>query len=273
MTPAARTTDSTRRSNGKVLSVFSRDRALIATCILLVTALAWLYLLHLDQQVAAGVDYERAMAAMGMSVNKPWTFTDALLTFAMWAVMMAGMMAPSAAPVFLLFASMRTGTSKVSGATAMFALGYAAVWTSFSAVATGLQWTLHEAALLSASMATSNRYLSSTILIAAGAYQLTPWKAACLSHCRSPLGFLMSHWRAGKLGAFRMGWRHGLFCLGCCWALMGVLFAVGVMNLVWVAALTIFILLEKTGPWGALAARVGAVALVLSGAAYAIVGG
>jgi len=119
--------------------------------------------------------------------------------------------------------------------------------------------------MLSATMAASSPRLGGAILIAAGAYQLTPWKGKCLSHCRSPLGFLMTNWRDGKLGAFQMGIHHGAFCLGCCWALMCVLFVVGVMNLVWVAALTGFVLIEKTGPAGVIIARAAGAAMVLLG--------
>jgi predicted metal-binding membrane protein len=119
--------------------------------------------------------------------------------------------------------------------------------------------------MLSPAMAASSPYLAGAILIAAGAYQLSPWKGACLTHCRSPLGFLMTHWREGRFGALQMGARHGAYCLGCCWALMCVLFVVGVMNLVWVAALTAFVLLEKAGPAGAIVARVAGAAMVLAG--------
>jgi len=119
--------------------------------------------------------------------------------------------------------------------------------------------------MLSMAMSISSPYLAGAILIAAGAYQLTSWKGACLTHCRSPLGFLMSHWREGKLGALRMGFFHGAWCLGCCWALMCVLFAVGVMNLAWVAALTCFVLLEKTGPAGATVARLAGAGMVVLG--------
>jgi len=204
------------------------------------------------------------MAAMGMTMDMPWSAADLFYTFAMWAVMMAGMMAPSALPMLLLFAAARAGRDKrgVSPATLTFGLGYLAVWTGFSVGATVAQWGLHQAALLSMAMASSSGRLTGAILIAAGVYQLTPWKSRCLTHCRSPLGFLMTNWRDGTMGAFRMGLRHGAYCLGCCWALMCVLFAVGVMNLVWVAALTVFVLIEKIGPAGAIVARVAGVAMV-----------
>ena len=195
--------------------------------------------------------------------DMPLTAADLWFTFTMWAVMMVGMMAPAAAPVLLLFAAARKGRS--GPATLYFALGYVAVWTGFSAVAALAQSGLHLAAMLSMSMSTLSARLGGAILIAAGVYQLTRWKEACLTHCRSPLGFLMSNWRDGNLGAAQMGFRHGVYCLGCCWALMGVLFAVGIMNLVWVAGLSALVLLEKIGPAGAWIARTAGVAMIVLG--------
>ncbi len=189
------------------------------------------------------------MAAMGMAKSMPWTATDVMFTFAMWVVMMVAMMAGSAAPVLFLYAATRAGRQPQGGAPGvlMFALGYAAVWVGFSGCAALVQWILHRAAWLTPAMAASSPYLAGPILIAAGVYQLSSWKGACLKQCRSPLGFLMTNWRDGALGAGQMGARHGMYCLGCCWALMCVLFVVGVMNLVWVAALTGLVLLEKVG--------------------------
>ncbi len=213
------------------------------------------------------MEYDKQMAAMGMAMDKPWTAADTLLTFAMWAVMMVGMMAGTAIPMLLLFAGTREGrgTHRALPGVALFALGYFTIWTGFSAFATFAQWALHKAAMLSPAMKTSSPRLAGLILLAAGAYQLTPWKVRCLTHCRSPLGFLMTNWRDGKLGAIQMGVSHGTYCLGCCWALMCILFAVGVMNLAWVAALTIFVLLEKIGPAGALVSRIAGAAIVLRG--------
>jgi predicted metal-binding membrane protein len=210
------------------------------------------------------------MADMGM--ESPWTIADVSLTFAMWVVMMVGMMAGAAAPVLLLFAGARRarGDRSVSAAALAFGAGYILVWAGFSALATLAQWALHDAALLSASMAASSPQLGGAVLVAAGAYQLTPLKGACLAHCRSPLGFLMTHWREGMTGALQMGARHGLFCLGCCWALMCVLFVVGVMNLAWVAALAALVLIEKTGASGARLARVAGMALIGVGTLRAI---
>ena len=213
------------------------------------------------------MEHDRMMAEMGMSMDMPWRTADVLLAFAMWAVMMAGMMTPSAAPVVLLVAGMnrRRGAQRVPGVVFAFGAGYLLIWVAFSAAAALSQWALHQAALLSPAMTTSSARLGAAILIAAGIYQLTPFKGTCLTHCRSPLGFLMSHWRDGTAGALRMGIAHGSYCLGCCWALMGVLFVVGVMNLLWVAAIAIFVLMEKVGPAGTLVARVAGVAMIAAG--------
>lgn len=266
---------STHRSPGRVLSYVPAlastrlDRILISASIALVTMLAWAYLVRLDHQMSAAMQDEKMMAAMGMTMDKTWTLADVWFTFAMWAVMMVGMMAPTALPMLLLFAATRAGRDQrgFSLPTLTFGLGYVAVWTSFSAIVTGAQYGLHQAALLSPAMASSSGRLSGAILLAAGAYQLTAWKAKCLAHCRSPLGFLMTKWRDGTSGAFQMGFRHGVFCLGCCWAIMCLLFVVGVMNLVWIAMMTVFVLIEKVGPAGALVARLAGAAMLLLGIA------
>lgn len=255
-------------SHSSVSSPTRYDRIAIVTCIAIITALAWAYLTHLARQMSSSADYASAMAAMGMAMDRPWGAADVSLTFAMWAVMMVGMMAGAAVPVLLLFAAARASREAhgVRLSVLMFGLGYLTIWVGFSAAAAGVQWLLHDAALLSPEMAASSPRVGGAILIAAGAYQMTRWKAACLTHCRSPLGFLMTNWRNGKTGAFRMGLRHGTYCLGCCWALMCVLFAVGVMNLAWVAALTVVVCLEKIGPAGMMTARAAAAALVCFGA-------
>jgi len=249
-----------------------RDQLLISACVALVTILAWAYLFRLDHRMSADLRDEKMMAAMGMSVDSVWTGPDALFTFAMWSVMMVGMMAPTALPMLLMFASAKAGRSQrgLSLPTLTFGLGYIAVWTGFSAGATLVQYGLHSAALLSPAMASSSTRFTGAILLAAGAYQLTHWKARCLMHCRSPFGFLMTKWRDGAFGAFQMGFRHGTYCLGCCWALMCLLFVVGVMNLVWVAILTGFVLMEKIGPAGAIAARIAGAAMVILGIAVIV---
>ncbi len=277
MMSAARTTDSTLPFPGEVLSTTSpailprRDTIVIWVCLTIVTALAWAYLVYLDRQMASSMEHDRMMAAMGMAMDEPmnmsWRSADLFFTFAMWAVMMIGMMAGSAAPTLLLFASAkaRRGEPGVSTAALVFGFGYLAIWTGFSALATLGQWGLHQAALLSPGMSAASPGLAGGILIAAGLYQLTPWKRMCLTHCRSPLGFLMANWRDGIRGAFQMGMRHGAYCVGCCWGLMCLLFAVGVMNLLWVAALTVFVLFEKIGPARAIVSAIAGAAMIVGG--------
>lgn len=235
---------------------------------LAIAALAWAYLIHLHGSMATAADHDAMMAGMGMAMAMPWTTADLLLTFAMWVVMMIGMMAPAAAPVMLVYAGLqrRRERRRLPATVLCFGLGYLAVWSGFSAAMTLVQWVLHEALVLSPAMAVSSRVAAGAILCVAGLYQLTPWKRTCLTHCRSPLGFLMTNWRDGKRGALTMGIRHGAFCLGCCWALMGVLFVTGVMALLWVAALALLVLLEKVGPAGLHVARLSGFVLIAVGA-------
>ena len=201
-----------------------------------------------------------------------WTPAYAVLIFAMWWVMMVAMMLPSAAPVLLLFARVNR-KDKTAGAplapTAMFGAGYLLSWGGFGAAATALQWGLESARLLSPMLATTSHWLGAGILVAAGLWQLTPLKAMCLRHCRTPLGFLLGNWRAGLSGALRMGLKHGGFCLGCCWFLMALLFFGGIMNLYWIAGLAVFVLLEKTIPLGHWLGRVAGIALVAWGGVLA----
>ena len=244
-----------------------RDLVLVSCCIALITLLAWGYLIDLDRRMASSMEHDVMMEAMGMSMQMPWTPTDVAFTFVMWAVMMVGMMTASASPMLVLVARGRGGraTPGAVPTVLLFGAGYFAVWTGFSLAATLIQWMLHEAAMLSPMMAATSPTLAGAILVAAGIYQLTPFKSACLTHCRSPLGFLMGHWRDGLTGALAMGVRHGAYCLGCCWALMAVLFVVGVMNLAWVAALSVFVLIEKVGPAGLIVARVAGVVMIVFG--------
>jgi predicted metal-binding membrane protein len=235
--------------------VISRDRLVIASCIIVITALAWIYLVHLSSQ------------KMTMPMSASWTGADFFFTVAMWSVMMIGMMSATAFPVLSLFSGMqknRTGHA-LDKTVLLFGVGYLIVWVGFSAVAALAQLALHNAAVLSPNMATTSSILGGVVLLLAGAYQLTPTKGACLRQCQSPLGFLMTNWREGAKGALVMGLKHGKYCVGCCWALMCVLFVVGVMNLAWVAALTAFILIEKFGRSGFYVARLGGVAMMAAG--------
>lgn len=216
-----------------------RERAIILAAIAGVAALAWLYLLQLGSGMAD-------MA--GMAMPQRWTASSFALTFAMWAVMMVGMMLPGAAPMILTFAALhrrKAAAADRAVPTLLFAAGYLLAWTGFSLLATLLQWALDRMALLSPMLNTTSGLVGGALFLLAGAYQLTPLKQACLSHCQSPLAFLFTRWRDGWVGALRMGLGHGTYCLGCCWLLMALLFAVGVMNLLWVAAIALFVFAEK----------------------------
>lgn len=183
-----------------------------------------------------------------------WEPSQLAMLFAMWAVMMAGMMLPSAAPIVLLYAGVvrkSPGFAHPSAQVYAFAGGYLVVWTLFSAGATVLQRILTGQLLLSPVMASQSPVFAAVLLLAAGAYQMTPWKRACLAWCRSPVDFLTRFWKPGLSGGFRLGLAHGGYCVGCCWALMLLLFVGGVMNLWWIAALTLFVLFEKVVGIGA----------------------
>ncbi len=213
---------------------------------MLVSALGWAYLLY-DARRMASMD----MGMGEMSGLRPWHAADLLLLYAMWAIMMVGMMVPSASPAVLLFARVsrrRREAHRPYAPTGAFLLGYVAAWSGFSLVATAVQAGLHAAALLSATMVSTSPLLGGTILVASGVFQWTPLKDRCLVHCRAPHAFLAAHWWEGTAGALRMGLRHGLYCVGCCWVLMALLFVTGVMNLLWVAVITAFVLLEKVAP-------------------------
>ncbi len=193
---------------------------------------------------------------------------DASSDFAMWWVMMLGMMLPSAAPMILTFAAVqqrRREREQPHVPTLLFVAGYLIVWGAFSLAATWAQWALQQQELLSPMMAPATPWLGGGLFILAGAYQFTPLKYACLRHCRSPFAFVLNHWREGWSGALRMGMSHGFYCLGCCWVLMALLFAVGVMNLVWVAAIAAFVFAEKLLPGGEWIGRIGGGAMAAFG--------
>ncbi len=232
------------------LTALRHDRAVVLAGLALVVALAWLYLL-----AGAGMQIETMDMGGGriMVMAPEWTIGYGVVVLAMWAVMMVAMMLPSAAPVTLLVASIArrraAAGSQVRRSTALFVAGYLMVWLGFAATATLLQWGLSEAGVLSETMALANTMVAGLVLVAAGIYQWTPLKEACLRHCRSPLEFLMFHWREGGAGALSSGVGHGVFCLGCCWMLMALLFVGGIMNLAWIAAIALLVLIEKTLPW------------------------
>jgi predicted metal-binding membrane protein len=213
---------------------------------------------------------------MEMGVLRPWRAIDFALMFAMWSVMMVGMMLPAATPMALLYAQVVRKAARdgsVLPPTAVFVAGYLSAWALFSIAATTAQWALERAALLSPMLVANSPRLGAGLLIAAGVYQLTPWKGACLSRCRDPVHFFATHFRPGVRGALRLGFRYGLYCLGCCWLLMGLLFVGGVMNLLWIAALSVFVLAEKVIPLGASGGRVAGALMIGVGAWLLLVRG
>jgi predicted metal-binding membrane protein len=270
-----------------------RDRLVTAVGLAVLCALAWFYILrgagmgqsawsmtrlslfpHAAEPTAPmpGMP-DMAMPAMATQ-PAAWSLGVWVLTVAMWWTMMVAMMTPSATPTIMLHARVHRHAlaqgQAVAGLapTGPFAAGYLLIWLGFSIAAAILHWWLERSGLLSATMMGSqSKWLSGGVLAAAGLYQLSPWQNVCLSHCRSPAGFLTRHWRPGAWGAVRLGILHGAFCVGCCWALMALLFVGGVMNLAWIAALTLLVLAEKLVPGGRWVARGAGVAMLVWGAA------
>jgi predicted metal-binding membrane protein len=256
-----------------------RDRWVVVAALVMVIIAAWIWIVFGagTGTTAVAMTQMAGMPGMDMMMQRAvWTLGYALLIFAMWWVMMVAMMLPSASPMLLLFARANRA-QKVRDrpyvATGFFAAGYLTAWGGFSLLAAGLQWGLEQLDLVGPMMTATNYWLGGGILLAAGLWQLTPLKGVCLRHCRSPLSFLAQQWRPGRLGAFRMGIEHGVYCLGCCWFLMGLLFFGGIMNLFWIAGLALFVLLEKTIPMGHWFSRIAGVCfaawgvLLLAGAA------
>jgi len=206
------------------------------------------------------------MGELCVRMDRAWGAADVSATLLMWIIMMIGMMTPSAAPMVLAFASVsdqRREENRPYVPAVIFLGGYLSVWAVFSVAATAVQWSLHSLALLSPMMVSTSPYFGTSLLLSAAVFQWTPLKKTCLAHCRSPLGFLMTHWHPGAWGAFLMGLHHGVYCIGCCWALMALLFVAGVMNLLWVATLSAFVLAEKILPHGQLVTRSASGVLLL----------
>jgi predicted metal-binding membrane protein len=254
-------------------ALLRHDRAVVVSSLVLTTIFAWAYLLlGAGMNMAAMKPGDMATPGMPMAMSG-WTIGHAALVFVMWAVMMVAMMLPSAAPTILLVAALarqRIGSDAgglAAGAAGLFASGYLLVWVAFSLIATTLQWGLTEAGVLSPVVAMTDRGLAAGVLIAAGIYQWTPLKAACLRNCGSPLNILVNHWRPDRLGPLRVGLLIGFYCLGCCWVLMALLFVGGIMNLLWIAGLSLLVLIEKTLPWGGWTARVAGAVLASWGSA------
>lgn len=252
-------------------SLLRRDRWLVGGSLTVAVALCWAWLVPMARDM-----YGPMTGASAWMMTDNWDLIHLALLFAMWVVMMAGMMLPTAAPALLIYAAVirrSPSGARVTAHANAFAGGYLVVWTLFSLLATGLQRWLAHALLLSPMMETSSSVLGGALLIVAGIFQLTPWKRTCLDACRSPAEFLVRHWRPGVSGGFYLGLANGLFCLGCCWALMLLLFVGGVMNLWCIVALTIFVLLEKIAPLGAQGGRLSGVLLTALGLWVVLHGG
>jgi predicted metal-binding membrane protein len=256
-------------SEAALETLLRRDRVIVGTALAILIVVAWLYLLHLASGMSdMAMPDMPTMPAMAMPAMHAWGWVEIGALVIMWVVMMVAMMMPAAAPMIVMFATIRrrrTAEGRPAVPTVIFVLGYLVVWTIYSGVAALAQAGLHAAALLSPAMAATSPLLSGGLLVAAGVFQWTPLKRACLAACRSPLSFLMTSWREGRAGALMMGLRHGLYCVGCCWALMALLFVAGVMNLLWVAAIAVAVLVEKVVPRGDVVGRLAGVVLTAAG--------
>jgi predicted metal-binding membrane protein len=243
-------------------AVLRRDRIVVLAGLAAVTLVAWAYLVHLawKTRTLGTMDMARDMA---MPQLQSWGAFDLLPLFVMWTLMMVAMMVPSVAPLILIFARAHRQKrgGRAVGSAAILLLGYLLVWTAFSVLATLTQWGLHSAAIVSPMMVSTSSVFAGLLLVAAGVFQFTPSKRACLVRCRSPLSFLMSEWRDGRWGTLVMGLKHGAYCVGCCWLLMALLFVAGVMNLLWVGAIAVFMLVEKAASQGEGLGRIAGAAL------------
>lgn len=242
-----------------VEALLKRNRLILSAGLALVVVLAWVYTL-------AGA----RMSMPNTGMHQDWSFGYAMAMFTMWWVMMVAMMLPSASPTILLSAAINRRSvvkRRPFGSTAMFTGGYLLVWGAFSLAAVLFQWWLVTASSLSMSMQIVSPYLAGSLLIVAGLWQLSPVKQACLKQCRSPVHFLVQNRRSGEVGALIMGAQHGIYCLGCCWSLMLLLFVGGVMNFYWIAGLSLYVLVEKLLRFGQLASRVAGVLLLVLGLA------
>jgi predicted metal-binding membrane protein len=243
-------------------SALRYDRTPLAVLLVLMPLISWIWIVVMARDM-----YGPMTGASAWMMTARWDVPHLLLLWAMWAVMMTGMMLPSASPMLLLYGFVARRSAQGTAARQIYALatGYLMVWAVFSLGATALQRLLAAFLLVSPMMEITSPPVGATLLLVAGVYQLSPIKHACLRMCHSPLGFLMSRWRSGSSGAFALGLEHGAYCVGCCWALMLLLFAGGVMNLMVIAALTAFVAFEKLAPFGAQGARISGVLLIAAG--------
>jgi predicted metal-binding membrane protein len=256
--------------------VLRRDRIIVGLALFLLTALAWSYLLWLsDEMQMGGMDmtaYRMIPSGMALMVpsQTPWLPIEFAFVFVMWAVMMVGMMAPSALPMFLMYARVgrQTEYGRPLAAAAWFATGYFLVWTALALLATLAQWAFERAALLDFKMASTSTVVPALLFVAAGSYQWTKLKDICLYQCQKPFAFLIGHggFHRDPAGCLMLGLRQGAYCVGCCWVLVTLLFVGGVMNLLWIALLALFVLSEKVLPFGRQIAPLAGIVLVTAGA-------
>jgi predicted metal-binding membrane protein len=249
-------------------AMLHRDRMIVITGLGFVTISAWAWtLIGASTMINSAGGMEDMIGSVAMSVA-PWSPSHAALIFLMWWIMMAAMMLPSAVPLVLLATAIHRRKDR-DGSPALMAsaltAGYLAVWGSFSLCATLAQWGLEVSGFISTTTMAASPILAAVILIAAGLYQISLAKQVCLTRCRSPVSFIAEHWRPGAASAFRMGLRHGGFCVGCCWFLMGLLFVGGIMNPFWIGGIALYVLLEKVAPHGTCLSRASALSLVGAG--------
>ena len=257
-----------KAGSGVAASLVRGERVVIGAGLLALTLLSWLYLALLADSMEAMGSAGGRSAFMALMPMGRWGPAEFALCFAMWFVMMIAMMVPSAAPMLFAFRTLsrsRAGSERAGHSFVAFLLGYLIVWGAFSALATGAQWGLREAALVTDLMTSASPKLNAALLLGAGIYQFAPAKQVCLSRCRTPMGFLLTEWRDGTRGALVMGLRHGGFCVGCCWGLMALLFVGGVMNLLWIAVLAMAVLAEKLLPFGTVPSKIAGLLMIASG--------
>lgn len=251
--------------DGETRRLGTREYLVVVGGLAAISLAGWAYMVYMAWAMANMDKVEMWMPPVS---SAPWFAWDYFMLFVMWATMMVAMMTPSTLPMVSMFATLtgnRRRNRQPYTPTFVFVAGYLVAWTGFSVLATIAQWPLHAAGLLNPMMDSRSYLMSGAILIVAGLYQWTPAKDACLDNCRSPLSFLMTEWREGSRGALVMGIRHGIYCVGCCWALMLVLFAVGVMNMLWVLLIAVFVLIEKVVPAPGVLRAVSGLALVVWG--------
>jgi predicted metal-binding membrane protein len=252
-------------NNNTLENILKKDRLIVTGGLFVLCILAWLYIIYLYRQMIV-MDMNALFFAMPMTPS--WTVLDFILLFLMWFVMMIAMMTPSVTPLILIFAMVNRKRKQQQNpfvATGYLITGYFLVWAGFSLMSTLLQWLLQQVWLLNPEMRIVNKTFGGLILIAAGIFQFTPLKNKCLGHCSTPIDFIYTNWKEGKQGALRMGMQNGMYCLGCCWVLMILLFVSGIMNLLWIALIALFVLIEKVLPKAKWISFVAGVALIIYG--------